>query len=217
MYAKPILHNVTPDITLENLETMMLNHITYYAFSNMDYLNNNRKLQLLGLIQNDVDVSYFPTYLFSKITKDKYGICMDLNYAFSKFLASQGYTNYLVRTYKPGSQLEKRRIFHLSIIVILDNKKYFVDVGYGDVFTRPLLLNDICQVSDFNPYIKYIYFNKLILKLVDSPVGLETIRDNYNKIASISCRHIPLRTHPFTRIYKLELSQYVDPTFKAKL
>ena len=57
-------------------------------------------------------------------------MCMELNFAFSLFLTKNNYQNYLVKCYKPNCRSESKGIFYLSIIMILDNKKYFVDVGY---------------------------------------------------------------------------------------
>lgn len=204
-YGRPLLVNVTPDITLGNLTTIMLNHITYYAFSNLYYLN-----------KSEVDVSYFPTSVIDKINRDKYGICMDLNYAFSQFLTSRGYDNYLIKTFRSGSQMESRGIFHPSIIVILNDKKYFIDVGYGQTFTRPVLLDDVVENLDLNSNVKYMYFKKERLRLIDVPLDIKDITENYNKIAGANSRDMALRNRLFHRIYNADYGDYVGIS-RAKL
>jgi arylamine N-acetyltransferase len=92
IYANIILKNTTEDITLKNMNIMILNHITTFKFSNIDYFNK------------DFDLSYYPENTIDQVIKKRYGICMDLNYAFSLLLTERNYKNYLVKCYKPNSR-----------------------------------------------------------------------------------------------------------------
>ena len=192
IYGMPLLIGVTSDINLENLERMMMNHITHYIFSNIDYLGNN------------IDISYFPEKIFEKIVTTRRGICLDLNYSFSLFLTSQGYENYMVKCFRPGSRSEKRNVFHLGIIAILDNRKYFVDVGYGDYFTKPLLLTGIVRHR--------LYVRKTPLNIIDLTITIEDISDNYLKIAKTKPDDLALRNVKYERIYDIHMEEYVIPT-----
>ena len=188
----PLIVSVAHGITLENLTLMVENHIASYAFSNREYF---------GTVP---DISYFPDHLFDKINKTKYGICMELNYAFSLFLTHRGYNNYLVKCHSPGSRSETRGIFHLSIIVTLMNNKYFVDVGFGDHFTKPILLSD--KTSN-----KYYDLNahNTILRIDDHPLTIHDLIENYDRLLRLKPGDIALKDILFERIYDRTQHQFV--------
>lgn len=208
IYAKSLLVGVSEEVILSNLEIMVLNHITTYKFSNIDYFNK------------EFDYSYYPKYVIQRLIETKYGICMDLNYAFSIFLTSRNFKNYLVRCIKPNSRSEQKGIFHLSIIVIINNNKYFVDVGYGEFFIKPILLsngliNNIHVHCDNDKY--YLHINKLTLKIIDNPVNLVEMKENYIKFLKSEPEDMAINKLLFERIYDKSLEQYVNPKLKCAL
>ena len=213
-YSKSILKNTTNEINLVNLQTMILNHITTYKYSNIDYFNKN------------FDYSQYPNfeYTINQINKKRYGFCMDLNYVFSIFLTSQNYQNYLVKCHKPNSRSEAKDIFHLSIIVVLDDLKYFVDIGYGDYFDKPIQLNNYEIYYDFEKFKKRNYYNeyfirtnKELLKIIDIPVTLEEMKHNYIKFFRSKQGDIEINRYLFERIYHPYLQKYINPKTVASL
>lgn len=208
IYAKLLLGNVDNKVNLQNLEIIILNHITTYKFSNIDYFNK------------EFDCSYYPEYVIERINKTKYGICMDLNYAFSKFLTSINYNNYLVKCIKPNSRSDLKGIYHLSIIALLDDNKYFVDVGYGEFFSKPILLlngkvdniNIECKNNEF-----YFRINKLILKIIDEPVEPKDLKENYIRFLKSEPNDMSINKSIFERIFDISSNQYVIPKIKCNL
>lgn len=208
-YINTVSKGTTKSVNLENLEIMMLNHITTYKFSNIDYFNK------------EFSNSYYPHGTIARVNRVKYGICMDLNLAFSVLLRHLGYYNYFVRCVKPNSRSEMKGIFHLSLIVFVENKKYFCDVGYGEFFVKPVPLADgvynhilvTCgNCDDF-----YIRIGKLTLKIIDSRVTLRELLENYNKFLRSEPEDMSINRSVFERIYDVNLGAYVQPKVKCSL
>jgi len=154
------------------------------------------------------------------VNRKKYGICMDLNYAFSIFLSKYGYENYFVKCLKPGSRSDIKGIYHLSLIVFLDRKKYFVDVGYGDLFTKAILLEDsICDgitiKSVYQKYIFYIGKQKLIIE--DIKLSINNLKKNYYKFLISEPGDMAINRFVFERIYDRESNKYIQPLGKCNL
>ncbi len=203
-YSVPLLKGVTSDVTLQNLETMILNHITYYMFSNVDYIGQIKPSNWDDfIIENNDDKQLFQTKMVEKLVKTRYGICLDLNYVFSVFLTSRGYENYLIKCWRGGSRSEIKGIFHLGIIVMLKGNKYFVDVGFGDYFTGPVLL----QKNKHN----YLYVGKTILQIVDEPIDISELIENFTRLSHIKTGDFVLGDMLFERIYDIHTNQYINP------
>lgn len=191
IYTNILLKDTSDEINLKNLDTMIFNHITTFKFSNIDYFNK------------DFDFNY-PENIIDRIITKKYGICMDLNYALSLLLTKRNYKNYLVKCYKPGSRSESIGVFHLSIIVIMNNEKYFVDVGFGGDFVKSILL--LGNIDEF-----FIKTNDELLRIIDRPVNLKEMKENYTKVFKTKPGEMELTTYVFERIYDPYLQKYVVP------
>ena len=177
---------------------MFINHISTFYYSNID------------LIKRTDDHLTYPWAVIEQITTKRYGMCMNLNYAFSLLLTKKNYPNYWVKCFKPGSRSEKKEIYHLSIIVVLDNIKYFVDVGYGAFFVKPLILMGNEKVYY---YLKcwFTMTDKELPKIVDFPVNIQDMIENNKRIYSTLPGEIELNSYVFERIYNPYMQQYIKP------
>lgn len=208
-YETILLNNITDgETSLEKLNKIILNHISYYKFSNIEYFN--KEFTIIGYPENVID----------ELNRKKYGICMDLNYAFSIFLSKYGYENYFVKCLKPGSRSDIKGIYHLSLIVFLDRKKYFVDVGYGDLFTKAIPLeNSICDgITIKSVYPKYIfYIGKQKLMIEDIKLSINNLKKNYYKFLISEPGDMAINRSVFERIYDRESNKYIQPLGKCNL
>lgn len=71
--------NVLGTYDLKKLEIMMKNHIRLYQFSNKDFFN------------------FIPQNIVDNVYAKRYGLCMELNYAFGSALNAAGFRNYFVK------------------------------------------------------------------------------------------------------------------------
>uniref|UniRef100_A0A6G6AAF9 N-acetyltransferase n=1 Tax=Borely moumouvirus TaxID=2712067 RepID=A0A6G6AAF9_9VIRU len=198
------------------LKYLIKDFITRYEFSNRDYFT---KKNLKSFEHNTV---------LNNIFKKKYGICMELNYTFSHVLKKNGFQNYLVKCYKPRSGGRFYDIYHLGIILQLDNKKYFIDVGFGEHFTEPVEINpqvttnkisvDVVS-NNFNLKIYDVYVGEeYILRIMDEPIdNIEDIDENYQKFFNASPERFPLCRVVYDRIYDPMINKFVIPHEKSNL
>lgn len=209
-------HNlVTKDINkdlprLEKLKQLIINHISLFGFSNAQYFESHNKLS--G--KKELELSN----LTNKLIKHRKGICMELNYCFSNVLYRRGFEYYLVKCYKPknNNNNQYHEIFHLAIVVIIDNEKYFVDVGFGEYFVEPIKLEnshtnniEIKRVG----LCKYILIdtqkNQEIFK-INGLTSDKEIEDNYERFFNNRIDDgFPLRKVLFETIYDRNKKNYV--------
>ncbi|AGF85652.1 hypothetical protein QJ854_gp130 [Moumouvirus goulette] len=192
------------------LQYLVKDFISRYEFSNRDYFTKTN----LKSFQHKI--------VLNNTFKKKYGICMELSYTFSHILKEHGFKNYLVKCYKPRSDARFYDIYHLAIIVELKNKKYFVDVGFGEHFTEPIELNSIVKTgkihidtisNNSNLIIYDLYVDKeYILRIIDDPIeSIEDINENYLKFFGATPDRFPLCRVVYDRIYDYVLGKYVIP------
>ena len=103
------------------LEIYMLNHISYFAYSNKEYFENIDK--------SEIEKNFTIENIIKKLLKNKSGVCAELNYAFGYFLQQNNYNVKFIKTFKPKNESEYYDIFHLALIVTINRNQYFVDVG----------------------------------------------------------------------------------------
>lgn len=114
------LEKETPSLNyLQRLIQQHLSRIPYETFSKFHYFQKH---------SNYVP----PIEVFVENLKEKGwgGTCYTLNMNFSRLLSQLGFTCSLVRV-NPG---------HLAIMVTLDQRQYYVDVGYGSPIMKPVEL-----------------------------------------------------------------------------
>nr|AEX63195.1 uncharacterized acetyl transferase [Moumouvirus Monve] len=151
---------------------------------------------------------------------------MELNYTFSHILKEHGFKNYLVRCYKPRSGGRFYDIYHLAIIVQIDGKKYFIDVGFGEHFIEPVELNP--EIKTGKIHIKMVSNNlkiydlyvdeEYVLRIINNPIeNIEDINENYLKFFNAGPERFPLCRVVYDRIYDSILKKYVIPHEKSNL
>lgn len=214
--------NVLGTYDLKKLEIMMKNHIRLYQFSNKDFFNKSN---------NKNDIKFIPQNIVDNVYAKRYGLCMELNYAFGSALNAAGFRNYFVKCWKVNhTKSELYGIYHLAIIVMINNLKYFIDVGFGEYFTTPILIPQNLHDSFMTGSIKVartieytldVYHqpeNKLIFKIIDlNDVTIEDINDNYINFFNAKDPDFPLCKYLFERIYNDKLNTYVEPKMISRL
>ena len=114
------------EIDLSSLKLIQKQHLLTVPFENLD-IHIHKEIK--------VDIRY----LYKKIiVKKRGGICYELNLLLSFLLKGIGFNTKILG----GKVLNENGSYfdHMLLLVYLNNKKYIVDVGYGDNFLEPLEL-----------------------------------------------------------------------------
>lgn len=172
-----------------NLDEAIIKHISNFKFSNRDYLKKpSSKISFQKIINNTIN--------------KKYGICIELNYIFTKYLEKNNHNYYYVKCLIPKNKYEFYNTWHLAIVIVQDNLKFFVDVGSGNYFDKPI------QINNDNYVELYSDKNKLIYKIINKPVSQNEIKRNYVNYCNIV--ELPIRKIKYNRIYDLDKKSYVN-------
>ncbi|MFV2001077.1 MAG: arylamine N-acetyltransferase [Acidimicrobiia bacterium] len=132
-YLERIGLNERPSIDLAGLETLQRAHLSAVPFENLDVYARRG-------VHTDLEWS-----VAKVVERGRGGWCFELNGAFSDLLTRLGFrVHRLLATVllPPPSNVPS----HLTIEVVLD-QSYLVDVGFGDSFIKPLIL-DVGDVQD---------------------------------------------------------------------
>jgi N-hydroxyarylamine O-acetyltransferase len=114
---------------LATLRGLQLHHVFAIPFETLDICN-----QIPILLQTDI--------LFQKVILDnRGGYCYELNYLFYRLLSHCGFkvsmvSGRLLHGYGYGRENE-----HMALIVEMQDRKWLVDVGYGDFSLAPLSIS----------------------------------------------------------------------------
>lgn len=217
----------SPFVTLMNpthyrLKDLHMRHIELYAFSNAEYFKENP------------DREFRPDLVVNKIMAKRKGMCMELNFAFGLLLNRLGYGVRFVKCFKPHHD-GFFDIFHLGLIVetrdnadySLPDRYYFVDVGFGEYFRKPISFvhgetTDGVRIESKNDS-HYVLDDKdgsLILRVDTDVVNVQDIRNNLALFYRSGPKDFPLCRILFERIYdKGEESfvEYNDSIIRSKL
>ncbi|MEN7548315.1 arylamine N-acetyltransferase [Rapidithrix thailandica] len=114
---------------LETLHQLHLLHLTHIPFENLDVMYHN-------------PISLEPEKLFKKLVEKKRGgFCYEMNGLFQQVLQTIGFDSHLIAARVKNSQGGfGREDDHAAILTILDGNIYLTDVGFGDSFLKPILL-----------------------------------------------------------------------------
>ncbi|MGI6072527.1 MAG: arylamine N-acetyltransferase family protein [Lachnospiraceae bacterium] len=137
------LKGLVPDGTLETLNKIIPAHVRSIPFENLDVHVKN------------IVPSLKVRDLYDKIiVRERGGWCHELNGLFSSFLSALGYHTYQVvaRVLTRGF---KTPIGHRGNICVIDDKKYYCDVGFGDRSFMSAIPLDGTQT----PYGYYVVMN----------------------------------------------------------
>ena len=129
-YLKRINYRGTLGPTAETLRSLHRAHMLAVPLENLDYQLGRR------IILND-------SHLFAKIVGERRGgVCYELNGLFSALLAELGFK---VELLSAGGAREEGGFDppfdYLALLVSLD-QRWLADIGFGDSFREPLLLDE---------------------------------------------------------------------------
>jgi arylamine N-acetyltransferase len=116
------------DPSIEYLTELVTSHITKIPFENISKLYYFKTKNLNKLIN-------FDQYLFGIDKHNFGGTCYSNNYYFNQLLNNLGFEALLC-----GADMNILDA-HLISIVVLNNKQYLIDVGYGAPFFNPIPLD----------------------------------------------------------------------------
>jgi N-hydroxyarylamine O-acetyltransferase len=116
------------------------NHVSFVPFENVDIRYGK---------MFDLQVEH----LYEKIVeRNRGGFCYELNLLFNELLTSLGYQSRIVeaRIFTDDGNLGPP-FDHMSVLVEMD-KKYLADVGFGDLFLKPLEIREGVQSDGRNNF-----------------------------------------------------------------
>ncbi len=127
-YLRRLGMTASPPVTLSGLVALQYAHLRSIPFENLD-------------IRKGLPVGFSQVEAVEKIVhRGRGGFCYELNSAFSDLLKSLGFkVEMLSARVATGAGGFGPPFDHLILLVDLD-ARYLVDVGFGDSFTQPLLL-----------------------------------------------------------------------------
>src|SRR5262245_26549659 len=128
-YLRRIFYHSGLEPTPETLRKIHLSHMLRVPFENLD-------IHLNRLIELNVDS------FFQKIVQNnRGGFCYELNGLFAELLKSLGYSVTLLSARVTRADGSFGPDFdHMTLLVELD-QRWIADVGFGDSFLEPLLLD----------------------------------------------------------------------------
>lgn len=135
--------DLTPTPSLRFLRNLHRAHLLAVPFENLDIHLGN---------QIYLDISK----LFTKIVENgRGGFCYELNSLFNQLLIQLGFKTYIIaaQVYKSDGELSAP-FDHMAIVVQIEEKEYLVDVGFGDSFLSPKLIQSDLVQMDYNRYFK---------------------------------------------------------------
>lgn len=146
---------------LNTLNQLHENHIFHVPFENLD-------------IQNGKKINLDKQTLFNKIIKfNRGGFCYELNYLFLSLLINLGFDAKMISARIFDNDKLGPEFDHMAIIVTFGNDYWLADVGFGDLFLKPLKINrDIEQIDSSNIF-KISYQDEQLYLLSKSENGTE--------------------------------------------
>lgn len=127
---------------LRYLKSLHKNHVIQIPFENLDIHLGNQIILDVKKIYNKI------------ILNKRGGFCFELNGLFFHLLSQLGFTCHLIsaQVYKDGEWGQPFE--HAAILVYFEDQVYLVDVGFGDLFLQPKLLQPGLVQMDFNRYFR---------------------------------------------------------------
>jgi len=148
-------------VDLNTLNQLHQNHVFHIPFENLD-IQNGQKLHLEE------------SKLFNKIINSRRGgFCYELNYLFLSLLKNLGFDAKMISARIFDNDDFGPEFDHMAIIVSLGNEEWLADVGFGDLFIKPLKINlEIEQIDGGNTF-KISLFSEQSYLLSKSENGLD--------------------------------------------
>ncbi|WP_165769958.1 arylamine N-acetyltransferase family protein [Flagellimonas pacifica] len=146
---------------LNTLNQLHQNHVFHIPFENLD-------------IQSGQKIHLEKQKLFNKIIKAKRGgFCYELNYLFLSLLTNLGFDAKMISARIYDNDNLGPEFDHMAIIVSLENEELLADVGFGDLFIKPLKIKQEIEQIDGGNIFKFSRFNEQSYLLSKSVNGLE--------------------------------------------
>ncbi|NVK52846.1 MAG: arylamine N-acetyltransferase [Flavobacteriaceae bacterium] len=150
------------DCNLETLFEIHSSHVYHIPFENLD-IWNKKKIELSE------------KNLFKKIIKNnRGGFCYELNYLFWMLLDNLGFNAKIIsaRIFDDDGKLGPE-FDHMAILVLIGDERWLADVGFGDLFIKPISIDTTTIQNDVNGFFK-------IRSLKDD--GFLLLKENNNKV-----------------------------------
>ena len=128
-YLERINYNGNTTVKYSTLQALHKAHMFNVPFENLDIsLGNKFTLSI--------------SFLFQKIILERRGgFCYELNHAFFVLLSSLGFNVKLLSARVFDGSAYGKAFDHMLLLVEIQEDKMIADVGFGDSFRKPLLLN----------------------------------------------------------------------------
>ncbi|MCP9770916.1 acetyltransferase [Lacihabitans sp. LS3-19] len=141
-YLRRINYKKLHTVDEKTLNYLHETHVLNIPFENLD-------IHFKILIDLDLDSIY------RKVIENKRGgFCYELNFLFSWLLLNLGFKSRIIasRIYDDKGKIGPE-YDHMSIFIEIDNKQYLADVGFGDLFVKPLEIKIGFQSDGRNQFI----------------------------------------------------------------
>lgn len=125
-YLKRIHFESTPTINVSTFIKLHESHVTNVPFENLD-------------IQHKKEIKLEQEHLFKKIVRNtRGGFCYELNYLFYHLLLNLGFKTTIISVQIFDNEIPGPEFDHLALIIKLNGNNWLADVGFGDLFVKPL-------------------------------------------------------------------------------
>jgi N-hydroxyarylamine O-acetyltransferase len=131
---------IMPDFA--TLKRLILQHLLHIPFENIDIIYK----QPISLELDDI---------FQKIvSNNRGGYCYECNFLFYNLLKILGYNCHLISASAVHAHTIGQPFDHLALVVVIEEKEWLVDVGYGLFSATPLLIQDGYVAEDMKYSVK---------------------------------------------------------------
>lgn len=141
-YLKRINFEGAPNVNLNTFKRLHEHHLNNVPFENLD-IQHNRAI-ILEL-----------KHIFNKVVENKRGgFCYEVNYLFQQLLLQLGYDVKKISAQIVDDKETGPEFDHLALIVKLNGTNWLADVGFGDLFVKPLSIDTTDTQYDGRHYFK---------------------------------------------------------------
>jgi N-hydroxyarylamine O-acetyltransferase len=163
-YLDRISYKGKPELSLEVLCSLHQHHVFNVPFENLD-------------IHYGKEIILEETAIYKKVVERRRGgFCYELNLLFHWLLTQIGFESKIIAARVVNSQEELGPAFDHMCIIVDYQQSWLIDVGYGDLFLRPIALKeDEIQTDDRN-YFKIEKYSASEYGLLMSPNKAEFTR-----------------------------------------
>lgn len=158
-YLKRINFEGVPNVDLSTFKKLHENHLSHVPFENLD-------------IQHKKEITLEQKHIFNKVVANRRGgFCYELNFLFQKLLVNLGFDVKIIEARIFNEDALGPEFDHLALIVSLNGTNWLADVGFGDLFVKPLLLDSNDKQFDGRNYYKIENVDKKTFMLLVSTNG----------------------------------------------